>query len=268
MMKSIKRRRIGPIALSLAQFSLSLPAATGVSAQSSADLMRQTQQQSSRVTQTNEPASQNTEPAATPTATAAPPKKPGGVRIGVLPPRAQMGQGNMGVDIAEPMRQILITYMSGPAVEVLPLTARIPVQIEAEMKQKECDYVLATTVTKAQKKNGFGSFLRKAAPIAAAVAPIGMLGMAGGAAASAAAISVAAASAGVVSAGAELAGAMAGSVSAKDEFILEYSLVPAGSTTPKLSKTQKAKATKDGEDVLTPMIEQAATTVVSEAVKK
>lgn len=171
------------------------------------------------------------------------PKKPGVVRIGVVMPKAQMGQGASAVDAATPVRNMLVQRLSGAAVEVTVLEARAPEQVGPEAQQKECDYVLYTGVT--QKKGGgggFGGFLKKAIPVAD---PTPLTGADGG--------------------GAE---GLSGSIKAKDEITVEFRLLPAGGgSTPKAANTLKAKAKSDGEDVLTPLIEQVATAVLSSVAK-
>ena len=52
-------------------------------------------------------------------------------RICLVLPRAQLGQGSSGADVGEPVRQTMISYLSGPTVEIIPLAARIPVQVDA-----------------------------------------------------------------------------------------------------------------------------------------
>ena len=56
---------------------------------------------------------------------------------------------------------------------------------------------------------------------------------------------------------------IASNIKAKDEITLEYKLEAVGGGRPALSKTEKAKATSDGEDVLTTLIEKAATAIIS-----
>jgi hypothetical protein len=49
--------------------------------------------------------------------------------VGVALPRAQLGQGNgASADVAEPVRQALLAYLKGPAIEVVALDQRIPEQ--------------------------------------------------------------------------------------------------------------------------------------------
>ena len=59
-----------------------------------------------------------------------------------------------------------------------------------------------------------------------------------------------------------------GQIKSKDEVTVEYQLLPTGQTQPKLDNTLKGKSKSDGEDVLTPLIQQAATTVLTEVSKK
>ncbi len=51
------------------------------------------------------------------------PKKPGTIRIGVVQPKAQMGHGNSGLNVAEPLRATIIQYLSGPAFDVVSIAA-------------------------------------------------------------------------------------------------------------------------------------------------
>jgi hypothetical protein len=60
---------------------------------------------------------------------------------------------------------------------------------------------------------------------------------------------------------------IASNIKAKDEITLEYKLEAVGGAQPALSKTEKAKAKSDGEDVLTPLIERAAEAIVAAAMK-
>src|SRR5262245_16388943 len=63
-------------------------------------------------------------------------------RICLVLPRAQLGQGSSGADVGEPVRQTLIAYLNGPTVDLVPLAARIPGQVDAEAQQLACEYVL------------------------------------------------------------------------------------------------------------------------------
>jgi len=54
----------------------------------------------------------------------------------------------------------------------------------------------------------------------------------------------------------------------KDDVTFEYQLVQVGQQSPRLNKTLKAKAKSDGEDVLTPLIEETAGAVLTEVTTK
>lgn len=191
--------------------------------------------------------------------TALGPKKPGVPRVGVVEPKAQMGQGNSGANVAEPIRTTIEQYLSGPAVEVIPLNAMLPSQIEAEAKQLDCDYVLYASVSQKMNSGGMG-FLKKAAPFTSMVPMVGMMGGAAG--------SMTGAMAGMA-AGSAMSGAasVAGTVKAKAEVTFDYKLVVPGGA-PVAGTTLKAKAKEDGQDVITPLIEQADEAILTELAKR
>ncbi len=184
------------------------------------------------------------------------PKKPGTIRIGVVQPKAQMGQGNSGLNVAEPLRTTIVQYLSGPAFDVVSIAAMLPIQIEAEIKQKECDYVVYSSISQKMNSGGMG-MLKKAMPMASMIP---MVGMAGGMAGM-----VAGSAAGVAMSG---AAGMAGGVKAKSEVSFDYKLMMPGNETPVLANTAKAKAKQDGEDIITPLIEQADSAILAEISKK
>jgi hypothetical protein len=59
-----------------------------------------------------------------------------------------------------------------------------------------------------------------------------------------------------------------GQIKQKDDVTVEYRLFPTGQDKPRLENSLKGKAKSDGEDVLTPLIQQAATTIFTEVTKK
>ena len=185
------------------------------------------------------------------------PKQGDVVRIGVAMPKMQLTQSTSGFDPAEAVRNTFVNYLKGPAVEIVPLEARLATEAEAEAKEKRCDFILHSSVT--QKKGGGGGMLGRAlgniAGAAAVHIPYGS--NAGEAAARAAATSAVWTAANI-----------AGSIKAKDELSLEYKLYMVGSATPRIAQTVKAKATQDGEDILSPLIERAAVVLLNEATKK
>jgi len=196
------------------------------------------------------------------------PKAPGKIRIGVAPPDAQVGQGNnTGGDYSTPIRNAEIALMSGPAIEVAPLDSHIPMQLQAEAQQKQCDYVMFSAVkVKHSQAGGFGKFA-KFGSMAASMTPMGAMahGMAGAAAAQAA--SVAASQMAQQAAMNQLSG-FNKQVKSKDDVSVQYQLVPAGQTTPVVQNSLQGKAKSDGEDVLTPLLTQAATDVLTKVGQK
>jgi hypothetical protein len=196
------------------------------------------------------------------------PKAAGKIRIGVVVPQAQMGQGsNAQMDYGTPIRNAIVLMMSGPAVEVTALDSRIPVQIEAEAKQKECDFVLySTLVVKHGGGGGFGKLMSKAGPLTSMAPMMGGKGGALGAAAGqvAAQASAQEAQQQVMS----QLGQVNGQIKSKDDVTMSYQLFPTGQDNAALTNTLQAKAKSDGEDVLTPMITQVATAVLTQVTKK
>ncbi len=200
------------------------------------------------------------------------PKAAGKIRIGVAPPDAQVGQGNnAGADYSTPIRNVIVALMSGPAVEVAALDSRVPVQIQAEAQQKECDLILYSKVILKHNSGGFGKLMKMAGPIANVAPIVGMSGSLGTAAAAQAAqtavsVSVAAASAQQLAIQ-QLAG-FNGQIKSKDDITVQYQLNPIGQPSPKLQNELVGKAKSNGEDVLTPLLTQAASFVLNAVTKK
>ncbi|MBS1853125.1 MAG: hypothetical protein JST79_19670 [Acidobacteria bacterium] len=202
-------------------------------------------------------------PAAVPQALG--PKAAGKIRIGVAPPQAQVGQGNNTGDYSTPIRNSIVLLMSGPAIEIAALDSHLPMQIQAEAQQKECDYVLFSEVSVKHGGGGFGKFM-KMGSMAANMTPVGAMGHMSGAMAASAAAQTAAALA-QQQAMSQLAG-FNGQIKSKDEVTVGYHLYPTGQAQPRLESSLKGKAQSDGEDVLTPMLQQTANSVLTEVSKK
>jgi hypothetical protein len=191
--------------------------------------------------------------------------------VGIAPPDAQLGQGNnAGADYSTPIRNAIIAMMNGPAVEVAALDAHAPMQVQAEAQQKQCDYVLFSSVAvKHISSGGFGKFMKMAAPIAN-MTPMGMMAHGMGSAVAMTAAS-AAASAAAQSAQQQAMSQLAGfngQIKSKDDVTVQYQLVPTGQSSPRIQNALQGKAKSDGEDVLTPLIQQTANSVLAEVSKK
>jgi hypothetical protein len=199
------------------------------------------------------------------------PKAPGMIRIGVAPPDAQVGQGsNTGQDYSTPIRNSIVLLMSGPAVEIAALDSHIPMQLQAEAQQKQCDFVLFSAVSvKHGSSGGFGKFM-KMGSMAASMTPMGAMGRGMGGAVAAQAAS-AAASAAAMSAQQQAMNQLAGfnhEIKSKDDVTVQYSLVQTGQVAPRIQSQLQGKAKSDGEDVLTPLLTQTANAVLTEATRK
>jgi hypothetical protein len=199
-------------------------------------------------------------------APAAPPPPPPRTKICLVLPKAQLGQGTSGADVAEPVRATLTAYLGGPATELISLTSRIPIQIDAEAQTYGCEYVLYSSVTQ-KKAGGLSKVFSAAAPIASMAG--GMAGMGGNyqAMMGAQVVSQAASSAAQQSAQQEameaLGGAAKTNIKKGDQITLEYKLMKTGVAEPVAVQSAVAKAKESGEDLVSPLIEQAATQVLT-----
>jgi hypothetical protein len=203
------------------------------------------------------------------------PKAAGKIRIGVAPPDAQVGQGsNAQADYSTPIRNAMVLLMNGPAVEIAALDSRVPMQLQAEAQQKQCDYILFSSVAvKHPQSSGFGKFAKMAAPMAQ-MTPMGAMahGMGGAMAASAAsAAASAAAQAAQQNAMNQVMSQLSGfngQIKSKDNVTVQYQLAQTGATAPLLQNELQGKAKSDGEDVLTPLLQQTANTVLTQVSAK
>ena len=198
--------------------------------------------------------------------------------VGVAMPRAQLGQPNgASADVAEPVRQALMSYLKGPMIEVIPLEARIPQQIAAEAAEKNCAFVLYTDVAQQPAKGGGLKMLKKLAPMAGMIPMLAGGGM-GDMGTQMAMSSVAqgvmqtqmadAQEDAMANAMAAINGAQKSNVKAGDSLALQYRLVRSGEDQPVKAETIQVKAKANGEDVLSPMIEAVAVAVVGSVTAK
>jgi hypothetical protein len=178
-------------------------------------------------------------------------KKPGVIRIGLVMPKVQMSAGNTA-QTAEAVRNGFAQYLQGPTIEVMPLSAMLASSVIEEARQKQCDYVLYVSMT-VKKGGGGGMFGRAIGNIAGSAA--GHI-PGGGSAATGAARSA-------VITGVYTTAAITANIKARDDLSLEYKLDKTENASNVLTNTGKAKAKSDGDDIVTPVIESAAQTIVS-----
>jgi hypothetical protein len=148
------------------------------------------------------------------------------------------------------VRDLMSKYLAGPSFKLVPLESRLPSQAAAEAKEKACEPILVTSLT---RKSGGGRLTRALGQAAGASSWY----MPGGGTAASAAARVGA------QAGLQTAASLAASTKAKDEMTLEYRLQSAAGDVRFGPKTETQKASIDGEDLITPIVTRMAEAVVA-----
>jgi hypothetical protein len=196
------------------------------------------------------PSPSTSTPATTTPAPTVGPKKAGMIRIGIVTVKPGAVADNMNAgNLASAVQTTLTEKLKAPNVEAVPIQATVLNQIEAEARQKECDFLVYTTVTHKKGGGGFGNvFGSQAAQIAA-----NTVGYGGSTAAA-------------VAANAATSAAIA-DVKAKDELTVDVRLEKPGAGYPAFSKQFKGKAKSAGEDIVTPPTTQAAQALIEAATK-
>jgi hypothetical protein len=185
-----------------------------------------------------------------------PPKGEGVIRIGIVTPRVNsVGGGVSGNSEASSLRATFSSFLAGANIETIDLKARLEGLALTEAQRRQCDFVLYTTlIRKRNSSSGRGG------PLNSIMGNVG-----GGGAGSKVPGSQTVQD--IASEANRVSGALAGFVRANDEITFEYKLVTSVGGRPVAAKTTKEKVKKDNEDVLTPMIESAAQTIVDATIK-
>jgi hypothetical protein len=179
-------------------------------------------------------------------------KKAGVIRIGLANVKTgSIGEGMNAQELAGAINNTLGEYLKSPKIELVALEAKLASAIDAEAKEKECDYVIYAQVS--HKKGGGGGMFGK------------MLGKVGEAVASQAYGSSNVAGA-ITSGTIQTAASVSGNVKSKDELILDVRVNSPGGAQA-LAKQFKHKAKSDGEDIISPVIEQAAQAILDAVAK-
>ena len=163
-----------------------------------------------------------------------------------------------GAEPVAAVRDAFISFLTGPTLAVLPLEARLQSQVRQEAKLAGCRFLLLPTV-KHERKSG-GGLLSKVAGGAVQQGAWAVSGSAGS------------------TVGRVVAGAAAGAASSavndyaswsrtKDELTLRYRL-ESGTGVELVEKAEKRKATSDGEDLLTPVVQRASEGLVQALAKQ
>ena len=175
--------------------------------------------------------------------------------IAIVLPAVQGVEGN-ATEVATAVRELFTNFLNGPAIQIMPLDTRLVSQAPAEAKQKGCGHLLLTTLTR--KRGGSGALGRIVGQAGATMAyHLPGAGSVGSAVARSAAI-----------ASAQAVNDLATGTRAKDELKIEYRLSPAsgGRDVIKL-KEEKMKASVDGEDLLTPLVQKISEVIATNVTK-
>jgi hypothetical protein len=197
-------------------------------------------------------------PAATqPSNTAAPApvakKREGVIRIGVAAVKTgNLGEGLNASDVALAVKNALMQSLKTSNVEAVPIEAKLQSEIDAEAQQKECDYVVYSNVS--HKKGGGGGFGSVFGSSAASV--VGS------------AIGHGAGTAAAVTTNVVVGASITENIKAKDELTLDARLESPGSGTPAFAKQYKGKAKSAREDIISPVVAQAAQAIIGFAAKQ
>jgi hypothetical protein len=197
-----------------------------------------------------------TPPRTRPTTTSAvndPPKAEGAIRIGIVTPRVSSAGSSANSD-ANALRQAVVSFLQGSVIETIDLKARLDSLTLTEGAKRQCDYVLYTTLLRKRNStnSGGGGF----------DSIFGSMGSGMGSK-----LPGTKKVKDVSSDAAKVSHTIGTMTKANDELTFEYKLVLVDGAKTVATKSSKAKVKADGDDVLTPMIEAAAQTIVNVTAK-
>lgn len=177
--------------------------------------------------------------------------------VAVMPATVSGGDGN-AVAAGEAVRDLLVSYLSGPSLEAVALTSKLRVHGVQEAQQRQCAWLVTMTLTLKRGGGGagVGRVLGNAASTAAWYIPGGSAG--------------AAVARGVSAGTASAIGEMAESTRAKDEARLQWTLVTLGGksiASASSAREEKLKASSHGEDILSPLVQRSAEKLVEIVLK-
>ncbi len=161
--------------------------------------------------------------------------------VGIIRPRGTIGQG---VDISAPLRDALADALRSASVQVVALDASDPAQAMTEAAQKNCAFMLYTTVSQGRGAMGLGKKMSMIMPHKPSASD----------------------TSNAIPTAEEMKSLPAAEkvvVKAGDPLTLEYRLMARGADVH--SGKLDGRAQKDGEDVLGALVAQLSTTVASAA---
>ena len=174
--------------------------------------------------------------------------------LALMTPSVEGVPGN-AEEAASGVRDLFAKYLAGPSLTIVALESPLASRAAVEAKEKGCEPILVSAVTRKSGGGGLTRALGHAAGASSWYLP-------GGATTASAAARAAA------SAGLQTAASMAASTKAKDEMRLEYRLESSAGDVRFGPKTETQKASADGEDLLTPIVRRAAEVIAARAAEK
>jgi len=181
----------------------------------------------------------------TPFARASPAAQQGPACLAIMPPVVE-GFEAPATQAADATRDLFVSMLAGPSTPVVPLDARLTARATEEARQKGCSQILMTKVVR--KRAGGGRLLGRVVGQAGSVAAWSVPGAGAGVAVTRSAAAASAAAAAELASGTR----------AKDEMELEYRLTSNDGRVVLKPRKEKLKASSDGEDLLTPLVQRAA----------
>ena len=180
-------------------------------------------------------------------------KDPNTIRIGIPELKSgEIGEGMRADILVGSIQRAFPGFFEGTGIEIIELKAKLPSAIAREAKEADCDFFIVGTVSHKRDGGGFG-FARSIGNVVGNNIPYG-----GGTAGSVARQSA--------SVAAYEIGDAAASVKAKDEITFQISMTKADGTVA-LNKAYKRRAKSGGEDIISPLLEEAADAVVTASQK-
>jgi hypothetical protein len=193
---------------------------------------------------TNMTAAQPSNRPAAPTAVG--PKRAGVIRIGVVAVKpGNVAEGMNPQQLAAAVQNTLMENLKASNIEAVPIEGSGGIQAEAQ--QKDCDYLVFANVSHKKGGGGFGSFMNSAAGKVASNVGYGS------------------STAAAVATNTIVAATVAENIKAKDEMTLDVRLERPGASTSTFTQQYKGKAKSAGEDIITPLVQQAAQAVIAAA---